>query len=228
MIYAQERATETAFYIWFDDIIGLENTAIFNGVEYTEKHTMINEKHKFFLTSLFKPGTIYYDGQVFYKANMKYNIFEDLLIVRLPKKRGGEETFQLHPGRVQGFEIEGHKFVNINSQKEGTGITGIHEIIFDDGEIKLLKKHERRIFLRRDGSYPYHEFNDPGAAYVVFLNGEYKPIQNRRDVIRASPEYENLIKDHYKDHQKSQKSDPDNFFKGLFEIIRSHKNLKVQ
>ncbi|HSP40689.1 MAG TPA: hypothetical protein VLN46_04590 [Gillisia sp.] len=228
VIFAQERDVEIGFYTWFDDVIGYENTAIFNGVEYTEKHRMINEKHKFFLSSLFKPGTVNYEEQVFYNVKMIYNIFEDLVIVRLPKKAGGEATFQLHPGKIQGFEIDGHKFINITSNIIDSGITGIHEIIYEDEKIKLLKKHVRRIFLKRDASYPYHEFNDPGGVYVVYVNGEYKTILNRGEVISTFPEYEVLIKDHYKEHRKLQKSDPDRFFTGLIESIGPRINSKVQ
>jgi hypothetical protein len=228
MLYAQERSVETEFYNWFDEIIGRENTAIFNGVEYVEKHVMINEKHKFFLTSLFKPGTIYYEGQTFYNVNMKYNIFEDLIIVRLPRTAGGEDSFQLHSEKVQGFDIDGHKFLNITSENEKSGMTGIHEIIYETEEIKLLKNHVRKIFLKRDSSYPYHEFNNPGAGYAIYSNGEYNTLQNRRDILRFFPGYENIIKDYYKDQSKLQKSDPDNFYTGLAKIIGCRKKSVVQ
>lgn len=220
-LLAQEEQKEKDVYEWFDAVTGLENTSLFTGIEYKEEHVMINEKHKFFLTSLFKPGTIYYEGQAFYNINMKYNIYDDLLVVRLPKTGGGEETFKLNSGKVQGFQMEGHKFLNIITGEEKSLQSGFQEVLFETRELKLFKDHERRIFLRRDGSYPYHEFNDPGAEYTVMQKEQFFRIKNRRDLINIFPEYEQVIKNYYKVEGKLQKSNPDDFMIGLFEAIEN-------
>ena len=60
--------SEEKIYSWYDQKIGIENTTLFQGIEYVETDRMINEQHKFFETQEFQEGIVTYNGQTFYEG----------------------------------------------------------------------------------------------------------------------------------------------------------------
>lgn len=199
-------------FLLFDQIIGVENTAIFNGMEYIETHRIVNNKHKFFQSFDFVKGTVIYDGQPFFNVSLKYNIFEDLVLVRLDNQRG-KNIIQLYRSRVDGFSIGGHQFVNIKN--EDPEVTGIHEVILENPQFRVLKKYVLKEKTRLDKKLLYHEFETDDPLYFFEYNGQIQEV-SLKNLINTFPDDKSMIREQYRFHKKNLKSNSDIFMQRLF------------
>src|SRR5690606_10020346 len=203
---------EASVYSWFDQVVGRSNTGIFNAVEYVEKHRTINEHHKFFLSEAFLPGSIVYEDQPYFELEMKYNVFDDLLQVKVPN-RGNTAIFQLLPEKVEQFNIAGRSFMNLRQQG------GFHENIFETEGLVLFVKHRRSLKKVQDKQFVYYEFHEEKRDYLLKYKDAYHQIDSRGDIIDLFPEEKKSIRSFYSSRRSLRKSDPDLFFQQLFQLL---------
>ncbi len=215
----------------FDRLAGYENSGIFNGVQYNEQHRTVNDKHKFFISRDFITGDLQYDGQFFPDTEMKYNIYDGLVLVRA-KQQKGATVLQLINEKVEKFVLEDHVFVNLKDvQAKEQGLAGFYEQLLKNETLGLYKKYTQQINSRRDKNMVYYEFEDEKNDHVLYLDGSYNKIGSRRDVRRLFPELKDEIRNFYRSNRSLRRSSEDRFMVLLFEEITSllsEKNLAVQ
>lgn len=216
-VVAQTANNKTATYLAFDKIVGPENTGILQGVEYIEQHRIINDKHKFFGSFDFVPGTVIYDGQPYYNIPLKYNIFEDLVIVQLMSGRG-QNSFRLFNSKLDGFSINGRKFINLQKNTGENSVGGIYELLFEEGETLVLKKHRLKEKTLYDREFLHHEFEPAEPRYYFQKDGIYNRVSSG-NVVDAFPEHKQEIRRFFRSNRKLLKNQPDEFMKELFEAL---------
>jgi hypothetical protein len=207
-------------FLAFDDAIGAENTKIFNGVEYIEKHRMINEKHKFFQSNNFVQGTVYYEGQPFFNVPLKYNIFEDLVIVS-PQERKWQNAYRLFENKLEAFELHGKKFININSLE--APIKGIYQLLYDDENIQLLKKYRTKEKMIRKDAFVHYEFREQKPKYYFFQDGEYWEL-NRGNLLKVFPDHRSVLLEKFRNFRKHSGERRDQAAVSLFQTFSQQNN----
>lgn len=215
-IYGQSSGEEQ-FHILFDSIMGAENSGLFNGVGYLEKHRTINENHKFFLTQDFTRGRLDYFGQPYYDVELKYNIFEELLLAKLSHS-GGETILQLINEKVERFSIGTNDFINIRDRNT-QNISGFYELLYDNGRFQLLKKHARQLSEKRDKSFVYYEFKERQQDYLLRVDNNFQEIDSWRDLARLFPEQRRAIRAYSRSNSGLRKSNRDTFMANLLQVI---------
>jgi hypothetical protein len=174
-------------YIWFDAILGVENTGIYSGIEYKEKYRTINEKHKFFLSPNFLKGSITYNGQSYYNIDLKYDVYEDMLLAKIKNKTGGDVILQLMKGKVTAFDLNNHHFINlVHKEMELEVYSGFYEILEANNTFVFYKKNEKIKKDRLDKSTVYSEFNTKDS-YLLHYNESYYSIKSKRNIIQVFP-----------------------------------------
>lgn len=204
-------------YTWFDKKVGYENTGLLNGVEYLEKHITINEKHQFFRSAYFLTGNISYKGQPYFQLPVKYNVFDDLLLVKL-KKREGEATFELHKESIDAFSIGSQRFVNVREEADKREISGFYEILLEREQFQLLKKHRKKRKKLLDRDFTYYEFEEDEPLYAVHFNNKYAWV-NTQNEVQVLFDNQPLIRQYYRANKNLYKIDRDKFMTGLFQEI---------
>jgi len=228
-IHSQTNSSSRDYYNWFDNIIGYENTGIYNGILYTEKfRTLNNNNHKFYLTSQFTSGNIIYNGQPYYNIEMKYDIYEDLLIVKLPNH---SEYFiiQLINDKIDEFSINNKNFLKISGKYEESfneAIFGFYEISYQSKHLNLLKKHKKSRKDRIVGNFVYSQFKDE-REYIIIYNDRYYKINSKKYFIKLFPELKKNIDNFYSANKQLLKLDQDTFMIQLIEHISSLINNKA-
>lgn len=223
---AQGEAREKQIYVKFDNIIGQENTGLLNGVEYIERNRTINEFDKYFLSSRFQPGSLIYDGQPYFEVQMKYNIWDDLILVKIPFNRG-TPVLELHKSKISAFKINGHKFTNIEDQETGMDISGFHEILLENHLFQLLKKHKLKEKTILDKDYSYYEYRSNDPDYILFYQGNYSEINSKRELSEQFPELKREITKFYRSQRSLRKLDKDQFMRNMMREISSLKEPQV-
>lgn len=227
-IHSQTNINNQDSYNWFDNIIGYENTGIYNGIIYKEKFRTIDNNHKFFLTSEFSKGNIIYDGQPYYNIDMKYDIYEDLLIVKLPNN---SEYFiiQLINDKIDEFSINSNKFLKISGKYEAffnEAISGFYEISYQSKHLNLLKKHIKSRKERIVGNFVYSKFKDE-SEHIISFNDKYYKINSKKYLIKLFPELKKNIDNFYNSNKQLLKKDKDRFMIQLMEHLSSLINNKA-
>lgn len=206
-------------FLSFDEAIKPVNTRLYSGAEYIEKHRMVNDRHKFFQARDFIPGAVLYHGQPFYEVPLQYNIFEDIVIVNLQSEMG-ITSFRLFENKLQAFEVNGHKFVNISSP--GAAINGIHELLFRDENFQVLKKHRVKEKRVKKNAYVHFEFRPRDPKYFFFYEGTYREL-NRRRLLDAFPDQRSVIVNQFRNFRKQSSERKDQAAVVLFQTLSQSK-----
>ncbi|NJW51588.1 hypothetical protein [Salinimicrobium oceani] len=221
---AVAQAPNAQVYNKFDELVNPSNTGVFNGIGYEEVHRTINENHKFFLTTAFVEGTLYYNGQPYFSQLLKYNVFDDLLLIQA-KDRGNLSLFQLIKEKVDGFEINGHYFTNIKSS-ESEELNGFYEVLAQNGEMQLLKKHARNINQLIKDRVVYYEFKPKEMGYLLKHSDKLYEFNSKREIVKLFPDAEKSIGNYFSSERKTLKINRDQFMVNLFRNINLENSSK--
>jgi len=208
-----QTSSKEKIYSWYDQQTGIENSILFRGMEYVETDRMINEKHKFFQTQQFQNGSLIYDGQIFYEVPIQYNVYDDLILVNL-KNEGLNSIFQLFSSKVNQFQINDHKFRFLKGNNN-LNVKGFYEVINQEGQLKIFKKHLKNRMEIRDRSVAYSEFSITDPNYIFQYKDDFFELDNRRDLQGQFPNLKGEIKDYYSKYRKQYKGNPDTFMNNL-------------
>ncbi|WP_190808886.1 hypothetical protein [Flagellimonas sp. S3867] len=216
--YGQEEA-QIAYYNSFDSNVGIENTDLYQGIIYTEKYRTINEKTQFFQTREFQSGSVCYDGQCYYNLDLKYDVYEDEVLIRLITRVGGG-TLKLVKDYVESFQIDGHNFVKIlPKDTPSLASYGFYEVTHESATFTLFIKHTKKSFDRKDRKSLYYEFLEGQGENVLLYKGMYTVINSKKDVVNLFPNLKREIDKFYNVARGLRKSNPDGFRISLIKRI---------
>lgn len=211
-------------YEGFDATIGIQNTRIFTGLEYIEEHRMINEKNKFFLKDEFRAGTVVYEGQPYFNIPLKYNVFDDLLLVQLPSDRG-ETVFRLLPNRLNSFVLNSREFVNV--WEKDSEFSGIYELLYDSQNLRLLKKYEMSLNKVSGRQLVHYEFEPRRPQYFFSYEGEYYDL-SQKNLSNLFPNQRSVVKEQYRKFRKQKREQKENALIAMFQTLAPLSNDNAQ
>ena len=223
--YGQEEA-QVDYYNSFDSNVGIENTGLYQGVIYTDKYRTINEKTQFFQTREFQQGSVCYDGQCYYNLDLKYDVYEDEVLIRLVTRVGGG-TLKLVKDYIESFEIDGHNFIKILPENTPSlNAYGFYEVALESTSFTLFTKHTKKSFDRKDRKSIYYEFLNGPSENVLLYKDAYTVINSKKDIVALFPDLKKEIDKFYNVARGLRKSNPNGFRISLMkriEILLSQK-----
>lgn len=172
-----QTASNVTLYNWFDSITPNSNKTISNGYEYIEKYRVINDKHPYFKSPNFKLSTLTYKDQPFFNVNLKFNLYEQELIIVSPQKEN-RKILVLDNNLVNDFKIEDHCFEKIDfksSNKRNDNI--FYEVIVSKKDVKLYKRHSKKMKKKNNENTVFYEFFNSNS-YYLFKNNSLIKIES--------------------------------------------------
>lgn len=190
-------------YSWFDTNVGIENTTIYQGVEYEEKNNPLNDQHSFFKENQYVNGSILYKGEYFFNIKMKYDLYDQELIVLFDKENRNSITIQLFKKSIDEFYLHNTRFkkLKINDTPD------FYEEAFKSNSLKLYirnRKTKKEIQYRGKLINVYRESN---FQYFIYYNNLYNEINSRKNIISIFPKQKQLINSFFKDNRSLRKKD---------------------
>ncbi len=216
----QQISANGQYYKWFDKLVGVENTGLYEGILYKEQYRTINQNTQFFKSPDFLPGSVVYAGQPYVEHQLKYNVFKDQLLVKVESRLGGN-TLQLFRENVSEFTIDGHSFTRVAAGSAASFAPGFYEISVQTPAFRLLTRHSKRLFDRKDRSTLYYEFLDLKKEYLLHYRGSYHPFRNKRDLTDLFPGLAKEIDSFYDRARVQRRTEPHMFTLGLLQRIGS-------
>lgn len=221
----QNKIETENYYLWFDEQVGIENTGLNNGIRYKELYRIKDGKHKFYRTSSFIKGDIIYDEQPYYNIDLKYDLFEDQIIINLQTKNGNS-LFQLIKDLISIITIDNKNFVNLYTRQiknSSNSISGFHEILVSNNTIILYKKH-KKIRNKQFEKIVYSKFKSKNE-YYFFTEGEYYLIKSKGEISKIFPDYRKEINSFINNNRVLLNSNYDLF---LIQLSQRLTNLKTK
>lgn len=180
--------------LWFDDIVGIENTDIHRGIIFTQTYRVINEFHQYLNKKEFVLGSIIYDHQFYQKIKLRYDIYDDILYAEFDRK---ENSFivELDKEKIEKFTIYNKTFRNINADSEiNSDIQGFYEELVYNERFSFFKSYKKAINKKLDKSLSYYEFKLKQGQYAIYFQNEYFTIKRNKDLRKILSPYEEEIK----------------------------------
>lgn len=181
----QEKGLDS-LYVWHDEQMGIVNTGIYAATEYVEQYQVINEKHRFLDSPNFLLGTIWYAGDPFHKVLMKYDLFEDQVIISL-KNSASVPPIKLESQKIDSFQLKDRKFIKASfpDPKSNLGI-GFYQLINRSAYFTFYEKHRKVDVRKLNRNRVYYEFKDKNE-YIVVFEGQFFNIKNKKDLLNIFP-----------------------------------------
>lgn len=216
-VYSQQAETKKNLYNLHDSVIGYQNLPLINGVELIEKYRTINDKHQFFKDRDFLGGSLNYNGQIYYDVQLKYDIFRDLLFIKL-EDNSGTRMMELIKEKVKGFKIQEHTFEKLEFKNAGFN-PGFYEVILDIDNLKLYKKRSLKPAEKRDMKILYYEFEKQEDEYIFYKpgTGYFEP---KSSVLNSKfPSCSTEIKQYSSTNKNTRQNSTDLYMIGLGRLL---------
>ena len=164
--------------VWSQD----SSSTLFEGPTYADIHRTINERHKFLGPYEFQQGSIYFDGIWQESIEIKYDTYQDLLLLKHPTAPGAP-TVIVNSNRASQFKLGMRSFHFIH--EEGLkGAQGYFELLAANSHSALLKKQRTRIQRKQASGLAYYEFKQ-APYYLYYEKGVYSVIKKMSSELEA-------------------------------------------
>jgi len=219
-LYSQNNKEES-FYNWFDNSIGKENLSINNGPAYKDTYVTIGDNNMYYVANKFMKGNVTYDGQIYYDLNIKYNIFQDQLIIN-PIGESKYSSIAIIQDKTSAFSINGKNFVKLNKEVSALPqlTTGYYELTVLREGFNLYTKHFKKIESKTQDYKAYSYFTEDNT-YFIFYKNVFYTSNSKSEIIKIFPDQKKQINDFYAMNREIRKSDNDQFMINLLKFINT-------
>lgn len=202
IVIAQQNNTKVKSLETFDEIIGLENQKLYNGLRYYNLYKVSDENHNFFSAPNFIKGDVTYDGDTFYNVDLKYDLFNDELIFQ-PNGTKAFINVELIKDKVLKFNFSDHQFIKSkNIIGNNDLVSGYIEIVYDTSNLKLYVKRKKTITERiRQNKLVYLFSNEP--SFFLYYAGKLNEIKSTNSFKKIFPIFSKELKIEIKENKKS-------------------------
>ncbi len=208
---------EPEYYQLFDQIVGIENTEIYNGTEIIELHRITRSKNKYFFKDSFVPATVIFNGQPYYDIELNYNFYEDFVIIRL-KNNVGKNPFKPIQEKVEGFTFGNYHFKNFSSL-DSQKLNGYYQVLEEKDDLTLLKKHKLVRNSNVDKKVLFYEYEPIPSDYFIEKDGKLNGINSKSDWLKLYPNNGSEIRKYFRKNRKLRRFSFDKFTQNLFYFV---------
>jgi hypothetical protein len=197
-VFCQEANLETlssealskAFYE-YDNYFG-KNLSIYTGKQYNDNYGHIGD-HQFFLDDYWEQGSVFFDGQFYDSIYLKFDIYNDELLVEYFSDKGLAMTLVLQKTMISGFQLQGHTFIKLQVDSAATIKAGFYDQLFLGSNLSLYARRQKEI-VRTAGSNTLKDDFVQKDRYFLLKDGAYYPVKNRGSVVHVLEDHKKELK----------------------------------
>ncbi|CAN5470145.1 hypothetical protein BH10BAC4_BH10BAC4_25950 [soil metagenome] len=137
LIYAQKE-------LWFDKIVSRENTSLINGPEYFIPFQGATT-HPFFGSRELTNEEVRYDAQLYENVFLLYDIYSDVLVLRIRDHSGLFALVHVDKAKVESFTLYQHRFRKMMDPKSTSGETtySFYNVLAEGKNIMLVARRTK-------------------------------------------------------------------------------------
>ena len=220
-VYAQSNSQKNINET-FDKIIGLNNTGLFNGTEFTDPFLNTDGSFRYLNGFDYTKGSVIYADQYYANVSLKYDVLEDNLLVRSDDNLSVFNV-KLIPGFISEFTIYNKHFVRLPETNLNLSGNGFFEKVYLGNDLSLYIKRTKK---KKDSplkSGIQYRFTDTDF-YVLKSKGTYYLVSSSKHFEKILPEKEEQIRNFHKSYKTLYKSNPDIYMEKLVKYLDGSSN----
>ncbi len=217
-LFAQSNS-QNNIYEAYDKIVGLDNTDLYNGTEFTDPFLNTDGSFRYFNGFDYTKGSVEYAGQFYSNVSLKYDVLEDNLLVRSDDNLSVFNV-QLIPEFVSEFTIYNKHFVRLTETNLNLSGNGFFEKSYLGNDLSLYIKHTKKKKDRPLKNGIQYRFTDANF-YVLAYGGAYYLVGSSKHIEKILPEKEEQIRNFHKSYKALYKSNPDVYMEKLVKYLDS-------
>lgn len=204
-------------YEAYDKMVGLDNTGLYNGTEFTDLFLNTDGTFRYFNGFDYSKGSVEYNGQYYSNVSLKYDLLEDNLLTR-SEDNLSIFNVKLIPDFVKSFSIYNRDFVKLQHTNLSIAGNGFFEIGYLGNEVSLYIKRTKKKKDKPLNTGVQYRFSEENF-YVLKTNGNFYVVGKAKDVWKILPEKEDRIRQFYKSYKALYKSNLDSFMVKLVQNL---------
>jgi hypothetical protein len=163
--------------------------------------------HQYIFSKGWEKGVIYFRNDVQMELNINYDIVGDKLLLNKFYSEG-VYCIELNINDIEGFSINGHKFVKITLNEGYKEIKGYYEVLHE-GKAKLLLKWEKYI---SKAPNPNKDIAYLKKTFYIKNNSKLVKLKNRKSIIYSLSDKARNIENYIKQNKfYVRTAEPDDF-----------------
>lgn len=188
----QKSALQSSIKLY--DLAMGENSHLYNGREFINPFERKESTgHIYFLTQDWQDGFIYYAGQLYEHVSLRFDVFQNKVIVEHPRSH---REIELDSKKVSYFGLNGQKFVHLISPTDG-----FYAEIYK-GVVKVYVWHSKTLKENTEGNTLVREFPAKEKVYI-FKNEKYYQVSTKSATLSVFKERKSELKKMIKEERLS-------------------------
>ena len=165
---------------------------LYNGKEYIEfKKNMPEIGTPFFRSEDWEEGQVFYDGELYEKVFMRYDLLQEKLVV----EHKGHGEIELISEKIKYFRIAGHTFVRLEEKigNKSPISPGFYDLIYDGNTkvyVKRLKITEEKVETQLSIILTFKEKN----SVIISKKGAYSLVGNKSSDLKVFGDQKSALK----------------------------------
>lgn len=209
--------SQNSIYETYDAIVGLDNTGLYNGTEFTDPFLNTDGSYRYFNGFDYTKGNVDYNGQRYVNVSLKYDLLEDNLLVRSDDNLSIFNV-KMIPDFIGEFTLYNHHFVRLPETNLNIHGSGYFETAYLGNDLSLYIKHTKKKKDKALNSGIQYQFTQINF-YVLKSNGKYNLVSSSKDIEKILPEKKELIRIFSKTYKTLYKSNTDSYMTKLVKYL---------
>lgn len=196
------------------------NTPIYSGAEYTG-HGQSISGHAFFISDTPAEGIIEYDGIIYKKLLMRYELVEDAVIL---KDYTQNYFIQLNSAKISRFWIGNNEFIlpSYVAPEIKFPAEGFFQRLYNGRTWALAKRSKQLIYKTTEEkvTMQYKTFN----SFFIRKGSEIFPVSGKKDVLSVFEDKKTDIRKYIGEKRLNFRKDPETFLTSVCSFYDQLKN----
>ncbi len=162
----------------YNSAIGIQ-APLYSGIEYNFYDPHIKGNAYYLDINGFSTGAVFYDGLLYNKVSLLYDLFTDELVVLLPNR---VSKFVAIKERVKWFNYQNGHFININADTlaNNAGIRSGYYLQIYKGRSEVLGRYEKTMQTSTNGTTGVENYFSQSKDFYFRKNNVYYRVNSQR------------------------------------------------
>lgn len=179
------------------------NSQLFNGIEYIDPFLKKSlSGSPYFLTEEWQKGFVFYGDQLYENASLRYNLFQDKLLIEHPQSH---VTIELITKKIKYFGMEGHIFIWLSGEDDLK--EGFHDLLYE-GKTMVYARRYKAMNEMIDQKVMITKLSDK-TKLLLFKDETYFAISNKSSALNAFGDKKTEVKKFLSQEKINFRTDPE-------------------
>ncbi len=203
-------------YTKIDKELSIGNLNLEKGKIYINKDVNVKNNHRYLFNDATFTSNIEHNKQIYYNNNVKYDIFQNILIVN-PSNQSKRLFVELSKNEVESFTIENKNFVLIELPNNENWYC--EENLISSSFTFYIKYQKKKKEIISDNVIK--PFYTEEVSFFLKKQGKISQIDSKKSIVNQFPELKTEINDFYKMNNHLLKDEKIKFMENLIFKIKS-------